>query len=116
MGVVTLFTARRRRASGRASRIPGCSQSAECYTSATRYIIVARVPTEGASRVNIPQYTLEEYERDFADRHLLHAVVAKWASERAERTAIIEFDTGREVTYRQFDDATTTWALRLLEL
>jgi len=66
--------------------------------------------------VSIPQFTLEDYERDFADRHLLHAVVAKWANERPEHVAIIEFDTGRQVTYRQFDDASTALAMRLLEL
>jgi acyl-CoA synthetase (AMP-forming)/AMP-acid ligase II len=66
--------------------------------------------------VNVPQFTLEDYERDFSDRHLLHAVVAKWAKERPDHTAIIEFDTGREVTYRQLADATSILALRLLEL
>jgi fatty-acyl-CoA synthase len=66
--------------------------------------------------VSIPQYTLEVYERDFADRHLLHAVVAKWARERPEHTAIVEFDTARQVTYRQFDEATTGVAMHLLEL
>ena len=66
--------------------------------------------------MTIPQFTWEDYERDFADRHLLHAVVAKWAKERPDHTAIIEFDTGREVTYRQFDERTTELALRLIEL
>jgi acyl-CoA synthetase (AMP-forming)/AMP-acid ligase II len=66
--------------------------------------------------MTIPQYTWEDYARDYADRHLLHAVVSKWANERPETIAIIEFDTGREVTYRQFHDATNLWALRLLEL
>ena len=65
--------------------------------------------------VTIPQFTWQDYERDFADRHLLHAVVAKWAREAPDQTAIIEFDTGREVTYRQFDDRTTALALRLIE-
>jgi fatty-acyl-CoA synthase len=65
--------------------------------------------------VTIPQFTWQDYERDFADRHLLHGVVAKWARERPDHAAIIEFDTGREVTYRQFDDRTTALALRLVE-
>ncbi len=63
-----------------------------------------------------PAFTWEDYEHDFVDRHLLHAAVAKWATERPDHTAIIEFDTGREFTYRQFDETTTVWALRLLEL
>jgi fatty-acyl-CoA synthase len=66
--------------------------------------------------VTIPQYTLDDYERDYADRHLLHAVVGKWARERPDAPAIIEFDTGREVTYRQFDEQTTLLSLRLIEL
>jgi acyl-CoA synthetase (AMP-forming)/AMP-acid ligase II len=66
--------------------------------------------------VTTPAFTWEDYDRDYADRHLLHAVVAKWARERPEHTAMIEFDTGREVSYRQFDDTTTAWALRLVEL
>lgn len=66
--------------------------------------------------MTIPQFTWQDYERDFADRHLLHAVVAKWARERPDHAAIIEFDTGREVTYQQFDDRTTALALRLIEL
>jgi acyl-CoA synthetase (AMP-forming)/AMP-acid ligase II len=65
--------------------------------------------------VKIPQFTWHDYERDFADRHLLHAAVAKWAEERPKQAAIIEFDTGREVSYRQFDDETTALALRLIE-
>ncbi|MCI0333939.1 MAG: acyl--CoA ligase [Planctomycetes bacterium] len=66
--------------------------------------------------MTIPQFTWEDYERDCADRQLLHAVVTKWASAHPERVAIIEFDTGRQISYRQFDHATTALALRLLEL
>jgi acyl-CoA synthetase (AMP-forming)/AMP-acid ligase II len=66
--------------------------------------------------VPLPAYTWDDYERDFADRHLLHAVVAKWARERPQHRAIIEFDTGREVTYRELDEESTARALRLLEL
>jgi len=64
----------------------------------------------------IPAFTWEDYTRDYADRHLLHAVVEKWAAERPDDPAIIDFDTGRHVTYRELDDTTTAWALRLLEL
>lgn len=66
--------------------------------------------------MEVPQYTWADYERDYADRHLLHGVIAKWARERPNHTAIIEFDTGREVTYRELDDESTALALRLLEL
>jgi acyl-CoA synthetase (AMP-forming)/AMP-acid ligase II len=63
-----------------------------------------------------PAYTWDNYARDYADRHLLHGVVAKWANERPDDAAIIDFDSGRHVTYREFDETTTAWALRLLEL
>ncbi len=66
--------------------------------------------------MTIPSFTWEDYERDFADRHLLHGAVAKWSVERPDHPAIIEFETGREFTYRQFDETSTIWALRLLEL
>jgi acyl-CoA synthetase (AMP-forming)/AMP-acid ligase II len=61
-------------------------------------------------------YTLQDYEQEFADRHLLHAAVEKWARETPDKVAIIEFDTGREFTYRQFDSLATGIALKLLEL
>lgn len=66
--------------------------------------------------MQIPQYTLADYENEYADRHLLHGAVAKWAAERPQHTAIIEFETGREVSYREFDETSTLWALRLLQL
>ncbi len=72
--------------------------------------------TELTYRNGVPQYTLLHYERDFADRHLLHEVILKWAREKPDHVAIIEFDTGNEYTYRQFDNITTAIALRLVEL
>ena len=69
--------------------------------------------TELTYRNGVAQYTLEHYERDFADRHLLHGVIAKWARETPDAVAIIEADTGREFTYQQFDRTTTALALRL---
>ncbi len=64
----------------------------------------------------IAGYTLARYETEFADRHLLAGVVEKWSGERADHPALICFDTGEELTYRQFDERATAWALRLVEL
>lgn len=64
----------------------------------------------------IPAYTLEDYEKKFADRHLVHGVVEKWARETPDKTAIIEYDSGREFTYQQFDAFSTALALKLLDL
>lgn len=65
--------------------------------------------------MEVPQYTWEDYERGYADRHLLQGAIAKWARERPEQLAIIEFDTGREVSYRELNEESTALALRLLE-
>ena len=72
--------------------------------------------TELTTLNGVPQYTLAHYDVDFADRHLLHGVISKWAGERPDETAIIEADTGRAFTYRQFDRIATAIALELVEL
>jgi acyl-CoA synthetase (AMP-forming)/AMP-acid ligase II len=64
----------------------------------------------------VPQYTLEHYEQDFADRHLVHGVVTKWAREKPNDGAIIEVDTGNEYTYKRFDEITTALALTLVDM
>ena len=67
-------------------------------------------------RHGVPQMTLEHYETDFADRHLLHGVVAKWARTKPNALAIINADTKQEITWEQFDKTTTALALKLLEM
>ena len=69
----------------------------------------------GNIRETLQAYTLERYETEFADRHLLHGIIAKWATETPDRIAIIDFDSDREFTYRQLDDVTTALAIKLLE-
>ena len=64
----------------------------------------------------VPQYTREDYERDFADRHLLHGVVAKWAKARPEAPAILSAEGNRTVTWSEFDRITTALARELLRL
>jgi len=67
-------------------------------------------------RHGVPQCTLENYERDFADQHLLHGVVARWAKEKPDALAIINADTKQEVTWEQFDKTTTAFAMKLLQM
>ncbi len=62
------------------------------------------------------QYTLEYYETEYADRHLLHGAIQKWARETPDAIAIQEFDTGCAFTYREFDKRSTAIAMRLLQL
>jgi acyl-CoA synthetase (AMP-forming)/AMP-acid ligase II len=64
----------------------------------------------------VPQCTLENYERDFADRHLLHQVVAKWAREKPHAVAIVNADTKQEITWEAFDKTTTALAMKLLQM
>lgn len=64
----------------------------------------------------VPQYTLEHYEEDFKDRHLLHKVIAKFAKETPDKLAIIDAETGAKVTYAEFDQITTALALQLLKM
>ena len=66
--------------------------------------------------MDIPQFTLSAYERDFADRHLLHSVATKWAKDRPEASAILSADGSRAVTWRDFDRRTTALATELLRL
>ena len=66
--------------------------------------------------MRVPQFTLDDYERDYADRHLLHGVLAKWAKARPEALALLSEDGGRAVTWSEFDRVTTAMARELLRL
>lgn len=66
--------------------------------------------------MQVPQFTLDNYEKDFADRHLLHGVVAKWAKARPDAPAIRSADGRRTVTWSEFDRLTTALAQELLRL
>jgi fatty-acyl-CoA synthase len=68
------------------------------------------------TRHGVPQCTLENFERDFADRHLLHGIVAKWAKDKPEAVAIINADTRQEITWDTFDKTTTALAMKLLQM
>ncbi len=71
---------------------------------------------EFEKRHGVPQCTLDNFEKDFADRHLLHGVVAKWAKEKPDGLAIVNANTGRKVTWKEFDQTTTALALKLLDM
>ncbi len=66
--------------------------------------------------MRVPQFTLDDYERAFADRHLLHGVVAKWAKARPQAPAILSAEGDRAVTWSEFDRITTALARELLRL
>jgi acyl-CoA synthetase (AMP-forming)/AMP-acid ligase II len=66
--------------------------------------------------MRVPQFTLDDYESVFADRHLLHDVVAKWAKAKPEALALLSAEGGRAVTWREFDRTTTALARELSRL
>jgi acyl-CoA synthetase (AMP-forming)/AMP-acid ligase II len=65
---------------------------------------------------HISQFTLDDYERFFADRHRLQDVVAKWAKSRPEAPALVSAEDGRTVTWKEFDRVTAAMAKELLRL
>ncbi len=72
--------------------------------------------TELTYRKGVPQYTLEHFEKDFADRHLIHGVVEKWAREKPNAVALAFPDTGKQYTYQQFDQFASALAMKLLRM
>lgn len=65
---------------------------------------------------NVPQCTLEYYEKEFGDRHLLHGVLSHWSRLKPDGVAIINVDTKEEITWAVFDQATTTLAQKLIKM
>jgi acyl-CoA synthetase (AMP-forming)/AMP-acid ligase II len=64
----------------------------------------------------LPQLSSNDYDQKFAERHLVHKVVSKWAKERPDSLAIISADTGRGMTWAELESATTGLAAHLIEL
>src|SRR5512146_594789 len=62
-----------------------------------------------------PQLTLQDFEERFADRHLLHGVVAKWARENPQGIALIDSERNKRTTWAEFERASTGLALHLLQ-
>jgi acyl-CoA synthetase (AMP-forming)/AMP-acid ligase II len=66
--------------------------------------------------MQMPRYTIANYENEHADRHLLHGVVAKWAKAKPHAAALLSADGSRTLTYAEFDSHTTALAEELLKL
>lgn len=66
--------------------------------------------------MSVPQFTLDDYENHFADRHLLHRVVAKWAKVRPDEPAILSADVDQVVTWSDFDHLTMALACEMLRM
>ena len=66
--------------------------------------------------MQMPRYTLADYDNDYADRHLLHGVVAKWAKAKPDAIVIISADGSRTLTWREFDKQSSALAAELVKL
>ena len=64
----------------------------------------------------MPRYTLSDYENQYADRQMLHGVLAKWALATPDAIAVLSADGSRTLTWSQFDRYTTALAIELLQL
>jgi fatty-acyl-CoA synthase len=64
----------------------------------------------------VPMCTLEMYEKDYADRHLVHGVIEKWAKEKPDVIALMHVDTNREWTWKQFSDTISALAIKLVDM
>lgn len=62
-----------------------------------------------------PQLTLDDYNAAFADRHLLHGVVEKWAREKPQDVALIDARSNQRISWSQFDLITRALSGFLLE-
>ena len=58
---------------------------------------MSRVP----DRDGIPQYTGAIFENEFADRHLLHCAIHRWAREDRDAVAVIDAESGAEIRYQE---------------
>jgi acyl-CoA synthetase (AMP-forming)/AMP-acid ligase II len=66
--------------------------------------------------MRVPQFTLDDYENRFADRHLLHGALAKWAKARPDAPALVSTESNRSVTWSDFDRITTAMSRELLRM
>lgn len=60
--------------------------------------------------------TLEAYERDFGDRHLLHGVVARWARLKPHAPAFIIHERGLRMDWQTLEEQSLAVARRLLRM
>lgn len=65
---------------------------------------------------HIQPFSLNDYETRFADRHLLHGALTRWAAERPEAPALVSADGSHSVSWSEFDRVTSALASELLRL
>jgi len=68
------------------------------------------------TRRGVPVCTLDDFDRNFAGRHLLHGVVAWWAERKPGDAVIISHDRRQTVDWATLDRVSVNLALDLIEL
>ena len=58
----------------------------------------------------IPQITLEQFENEYKDRHLIHAAVDYWAARTPDEAAIINATRGSKLTWAEFQRLSVAFA------
>ncbi|MGA2961663.1 MAG: class I adenylate-forming enzyme family protein [Candidatus Korobacteraceae bacterium] len=58
----------------------------------------------------------EDFDERFRDRHLLHAILERWARERPEHPAMISADSGQVTSWGDLERITRGLAMRLVEM
>ena len=62
----------------------------------------------------LPQLTLDDYQNQFANRHLLLGILRTWSAERPDAPALIAADGSRSMNWAQFERSTAALATDLL--
>lgn len=64
----------------------------------------------------VPSLTRKDFDERFADRHLLHSVIEKWARESPGHPALISADTGQAISWAELERLTRGLAVQLVEM
>jgi len=64
----------------------------------------------------IPQVTLEQFETEYGERHLIHAAVDWWAARRPDDAAIVNATRGTTLTWRELERGSIAIAAELHRL
>jgi acyl-CoA synthetase (AMP-forming)/AMP-acid ligase II len=64
----------------------------------------------------IPQITLEQFENEYRDRHLIHAAVDYWAARHPDGPAIINATRGSTLTWSDLQELSVAYAAELARM
>ena len=64
----------------------------------------------------VPMVTLELYENEYKDMHMVHKVVEKWAKEKPNEVGLICYNDKREFTWSQIQARIDALALKLVDM